>query len=148
MINRERSHRQNSALSARRNLGLESVVKAAPGFSCQGKVGEFIDFYLRCEVFAAKLQSFYQKDKNLNNQSALNIVTLRNALEHFNLYFKYESLDLIYKGGTGNRGSKSARQLRNGYLHGLSEADKNEIEQRSSEYVELMKLFLQLRLTS
>ena len=141
----KRSSKQESALIARRNLGLDSVSKNDPGFSCQGVVGEFIGLYLRCEVFATKLQHYYQTDKQ-PLQTRLNTQSLSKSLEHFNLHFNSESLLLIYKGGSGKRGSKSARQLRNGYLHELSSADKNEIEKKHSEYVKLMKRFLDLRL--
>ena len=141
----KRSSKQNLALIIRRNSGLETAAQNDPGFSCQGKVGEFIGFYLRCEVFATKLQHYYQTDKQ-PQKSKLNTQSLTKALEHFNLYFKSESLLYVFKGGSGKRGSKSARQLRNGYLHELSSADKNEIIQQHSEYVKLMKSFLKLRL--
>lgn len=132
-------------MTTRRNLGLDSVSKNDPGFSCQGAVGEFIGLYLRCEVFATKLQQYYQTDKQ-PSQTKLNTQSLSKSLAHFNLHFNTEDLLLIYKGGSGKRGSKSARQLRNGYLHELSSADKVEIEQKHSEYMKLMKRFLELRL--
>ena len=141
----KRSNKQNSASVTRRNLGLDSTAQNDPGFSCQGKVGEFIGLYLRCEVFARKIQHYYQTDKQ-TQKSKLNTRSLTKELEYFDLHFKLESLLLIYRGGSGKRGNKSARQLRNGYLHELLSADKKEILQVHSEYVKLMDCFLKLRL--
>lgn len=49
-----RYDKQESALNMRRNNGLNDAASKDPGFSCQGKVGEFIGLYLRCELFATK----------------------------------------------------------------------------------------------
>ena len=141
----EKSIKQRDALSKRRNKGLEDSVSKAPGFSCQGNVGGFIDMYLCCEVFATKIQHYYQTDSNLK-KTKLNIDYLRKSLQHFNLHFDEQCLSEIFRGGEGKRSCKSARQLRNGYLHQLSEADKNEILDKHRNLSASMKKFLTLRI--
>ena len=140
-----RSYNQQLALSIRRNTGLEEATTNDPGFSCQGKVGEFIGHYLRCEVFSTKLQHFYQTDKK-NKQTGLNTKFLGEALTHFNLHFDSDVLIRLFQGGSGKRGKKSARQLRNGYLHKLSKSDKEEITTNSKSFIKQMKQFLNLRI--
>jgi hypothetical protein len=71
---------------------------------------------------------------------------LSKALEHFGLPLDQDILLSIFKGAEGKRGSKSARQLRNGYLHQLSEPDKLEIIDKHSLLVKEMKRFLKKRI--
>ena len=141
----DRSNKQKSALNQRRNTGLDDAASKDPGFSCQGKVGEFISLYLRCELFATKLQHYYQTDRQYKKGS-LNTDMLSKALEHFGIPLDKDKLLSIFKGGEGKRGSKSARQLRNGYLHQLSEPDKLEIIDKHSTLVKEMKRFLKKRI--
>ena len=140
-----RSPKQEKYLTWRRNQSLEAAAENDLGFSCQGIIGKFIGLYLRCEVFATKLQHFFQKDKQFA-EGHLNVRTLSKALRHFNLHFKEESLLLLLKGGHGEKGKKSARQLRNGFLHELSESNKIEIINKGPELIKLMESFLSLRL--
>lgn len=140
-----RSYNQQLALSIRRNTGLDEAATNDPGFSCQGNVGEFIGYYLRCEVFSTKLQHFYQTDRQ-NKQTALNTKFLNEALIHFNLHFNNNTLIHLFQGGSGKRGKKSARQLRNGYLHKLAKSDKEEIAINAKSFIKQMKQFLNLRI--
>jgi hypothetical protein len=141
-----RSEKQSEALINRRNKGLNSIFAKQIGFSCQGVVGQFIELYLQCDVFATKIQHFYQTDNGLKKRS-LNTVSLTKALEHFNLHFDISFVKKLFQGGTGKRGCKSAKQLRNGYLHELSEADENEIISNNDEFISVMKKFIKLRLS-
>lgn len=140
-----RSDKQESALNQRRNTGLDDAVSKDPGFSCQGKVGEFIGLYLRCELFATRLQHYYQTDKQYK-QGGLNTDMLSKAFEHFGIPFDQDKLLSIFKGAEGKRGSKSARQLRNGYLHQLSEPDKLEIIDKHQVLVKEMSRLLKKRI--
>ena len=142
---KHRSDKQESALNQRRNAGLEDAASKDPGFSCQGKVGEFIGLYLRCELFATRLQHYYQADKQYK-KGGLNTDMLSKALDHFGFPLDQDKLLSIFKGGEGKRGSKSARQLRNGYLHKLSGPDKLEIIDKYSVLVKEMKRFLKKRI--
>lgn len=140
-----RTEKQQSALNQRRNTGLDDAVSKDPGFSCQGKVGDFIGLYLRCELFATRLQHYYQTDKKYK-KTGLNTDSLAKALEHFGLYLGKIKLLSIFQGAAGKKGKKSARQLRNGYLHQLSNADKSEIIDKHSTLTLEMKRFLNKRI--
>lgn len=144
-MNKLRTAKQKLALTQRRNNGLNDAATKAVGFSCQGKVGEFVDLYIRCELFATRLQHYYQTDKQYK-EAGLNTESLVKALEYFGLYLKKSSLLSIFKGGEGKRGIKSARQLRNGYLHQLSDADKSEIIEKHSKLTVAMERFLKNRI--
>ncbi len=140
-----RSDKQESALNQRRNTGLDDAASKDPGFSCQGKVGEFIGLYLRCELFATRLQHYYQRDKQYK-RGGLNTDMLSKAFEHFGIQFVQDKLLSIFQGAEGKRGSKSARQLRNGYLHQLSEPDKLEIIDKHPVLVKEMNRLLKKRI--
>jgi hypothetical protein len=144
---KNRSDKQSETLINRRNKGLDSIVTKEIGFSCQGVVGQFIELYLQCDVFATKIQHFYQTDKGLKKRS-LNTLSLSKALDHFNLHFDQSFVIRLFQGGSGKRGGKSAKQLRNGYLHELSEADKNEIISNNDEFISVMEKFIKLRLSN
>lgn len=137
-----KSDKQRKALRLARNKELESVHALDPGFSCQGEVGEFIGVYIQSEVFAKKLQNYYRKDTNKTGKDELQITTLKAALKHFNLTIPETDISILFKGGSGKRKSKSARQLRNGYLHALSPEDKNEIMSKASTYIPKLKKFI------
>jgi len=140
-----RSKKQESALTQRRNTGLDDAVSKDPGFSCQGLVGEFISDYLRCDLFATRLMNYYQADKQYK-KTKLNTQALDEACRHFSLHFPKENILRLFRGGEGKRGEKSAKQLRNGYLHQLSKADRNEILEKSTEFTLPMKQLLKLRI--
>ena len=140
-----RSDKQKTALNQRRNTGLDDAEMKDPGFSCQGKVGEFIGLYLRCELFAIRLQHYYQTDKQYK-KGRLNTDMLSQALDHFDIPYDQDTLLSIFKGAEGKRGSKSARQLRNGYLHQLSEPDRLEIIEKHSTLKKEMNRVLKRRI--
>lgn len=140
-----KSENQKNALIKRRNVGLSEAESNNPGFSCQGVVGEFIGYYLRCEVFATKLQHYYQSDKDYK-KIGLNTKSLTEALSYFQMHFDNEILIKLFQGGAGKRGTKSARQLRNGYLHQLSKSDRDEIECNGMWAISQMKKWLSLRI--
>jgi hypothetical protein len=141
-----RTDSQLVAITKRRNTELKSVRDLDPGFSCQGQVGMFIGLYLQSEVFARKLQSYYRTDTGKNDDGKLNISVLKAAVRHFKLSFKEEFIDQVFTGGTGTRGGKSARQLRNGYLHSLSTEDKNEITQNEKRLSVRLSEFLSIEI--
>lgn len=92
-----------------------------------------------------RLQHYYQTDKQLK-KGKLNTEYLSKALEHFGLHLEKDKLLFLFKGGEGKKGQKSARQLRNGYLHQLSEADKSEIIDKHSMLIAEMKRLLNKRI--
>ena len=137
--------KQVSALNLRRNRGLSDAQNCDPGFGCQGLVGQFIGYYLRCEVFATKLQNFYQTDKGYK-KTGLKTTEFEGAIIHFNMHYEHEKIIKLFQGGKGKRGTKSARQLRNGYMHQLSSADRKEIEDNGESLIDEMRKLLNLRI--
>jgi hypothetical protein len=130
--------------SSKRLKALGGVALLDPKFHCAGVVGEFISLYLQTEVMAKKIQNYYRTDKNKADLDKIQIQVLKASLKHFSLPFNDSDVSLIFKGGEGLVGKKSARQLRNGYLHSLSPSDKNEIIHKAQQYVAIMEKFLLL----
>ncbi|MCP5343643.1 MAG: hypothetical protein H7A05_03400 [Pseudomonadales bacterium] len=142
----QKSLKQVAALNKSRNSALGAVLLQDPGFSCQGKVGAFIGVYIQAEVFASKLQTYYCKDKKKTISKNLNITTLSAALLHFSIEFNEDDVRFIFLGGAGEKGKKSARQLRNGYLHALSQQDKNEIVEKYDALYMAINKFLSIKI--
>jgi hypothetical protein len=140
-----KSIKQQEALAKARNKELDSVKTLDPQFSCEGDVGIFIGLYLQSEVFAKKLQRYYRTDVKKNGRDELNIAVLKAAINHFKLNFNESDLPLLFKGGPGKQSEKSARQLRNGYLHSLSQNDKTEILAKAEWFSSRLQFFLKLR---
>lgn len=139
---KQKTKKQQDALNKQRNKELRSVQLLDPGFSCQGIVGEFIGTYIQSEVFAKKLQTYYRTDTGKSGKEDLNLGTLKAAIKHFKISVSETDISELFRGGAGKRGNKSARQLRNGYLHALSLEDKNEIEERANKLISKLKLFI------
>lgn len=131
-------------LSSKRLTALKNVQSLDPNFHLAGAVGEFIGFYLLCEVLATKLQNYYRADNNKPELDKIQIQALTASLKYFSLTFDNSELKSVFSGGKGLVGKKSARQLRNGYLHSLSATDKQEIINKAPHYNESMKKFLGL----
>lgn len=145
---KQKSRKQQDALTAQRNKELRIVHSLDPGFSCQGIVGEFIGIYIQSEVFAKKLQTYYRTDSNKTGKDELQINTLKAALKHFNILTLEDDIPNLFRGGPGKRGSKSARQLRNGYLHALSAEDKKEIESKANIFISKLRKFISHELSA
>ena len=136
--------KQLQALRNVRNRELKSVRCLDPGFSCQGKVGNFVGLYIQSEVFAKKLQHYYRIDVKKAGKDELRIDVLKAAIKHFRLCFSGNHVDMLFKGGHGTKGIKSARQLRNGYLHNLSPEDNKEIIKNADSFLPKLEKFLVL----
>ena len=130
------------SLSKKRRESLNNIVSKKIGFSCQGKVGAFIDNYVVCEAAATKLVQFYKVDKSLKSGGTLRKDEILNALKHFGYQISEQDISTVFTGGTGRKGTKSARQLRNGFLHSISDSDKNEIQKKYSQLIKSMNMFL------
>ncbi len=142
----EISEKKREYYNTLRNKELKAVYMLDPGFSCEGLVGEFFGLYFRSEVYAKKLQHYYRVDTSKSGKDELNIKTLKAALKHFKLIMSETDLKCLFRGGTGKRGSKSARQLRNGYLHDLSPEDRKEIMLKAQVLIPKMEKFLSMKL--
>ncbi len=145
---KKKSGKQLYALRSVRNRELKSVRCLDPGFSCQGKVGKLVGLYIQLEVFAKKLQHYYRIDAKKAGKDELRIDILKAAIKHFRLCFSGNHVNMLFKGGRGTKGKKSARQLRNGYLHNLSPEDKKEIIKNADSFSPKLETFLALELQS
>lgn len=129
-------------LSIQRNGALVEITQRAPGFSCQGSLGMFLDHYFVAEVLARKIMSFYQDDTGKTHSDKMQIQQLNAAISHFNFALSEKDIRTLFLGGEGQRDTKSARQLRNGYVHSLSSADRREIEKNASTLISLLNNFI------
>lgn len=125
----------------RRN-SLNVIAAKRIGFGCQGKVGTFIDNYIVCEATATKLVQFYKTDKKFKSSGPLRKDDIHDALVHFGIQINKLDVGAVFTGGSGKKGTKSARQLRNGFLHSISESDRIEIEAKYAYFMKLMSEFL------
>jgi hypothetical protein len=107
---------------------LIEINQRSPGLLCQGDLGAFLDRYFVAEVVARKVTAFYQDDTKKQCSDKVQIQQLGAAILHFGIIFPESDLRTLFLGGEGLRGNKSARQLRNGYVHSLSVEDRSEIE--------------------
>ena len=111
---------------------MASVSTKKIGLGCQGKLGTFIEKYVVCEATANKLAQFYKTDKKLKAGGILRKDELANSLKFFGIKVTQRDINTVFAGGSGKRGSKSARQIRNGFLHSISDSDRKEIEKEYS----------------
>ncbi len=93
------------------------------------------------------MQQYFQTDKGYKKTN-LNTATLTDAIQHFEMHFSGDVVLILFQGGEGKRGKKSAKQLRNGYLHQLSEADKNEIIDKAPSFIKEMEKFILMRINT
>jgi hypothetical protein len=131
-------------LSQKRKALLIDIARNQPGLSCQGVLGLFLERYFASEAIALKIQSYYQTDTGKSNLDKIQITQLNAALAYFSIEFQSIDIKTVFHGGPGKQGVKSARQLRNGYVHSLNSADRVEIEANSKHFVDLMDSFIQM----
>jgi len=149
MVLREiRARMKRSQLKTlRRNKSLQEITQRDPGFGCEGKVGKFITAYLCAEDFATRLIEFYRADRRLKGKG-LQVDVLVSAAKHFRISVNDSTLYELFRGGEGRRGVKSARQLRNGYLHTLSHEDRREILSSAENLISRLYQFMQNRIST
>jgi hypothetical protein len=134
--------RLNMGNAVTRKRILSEISQRTPGFCCQGKLGMFLDCYFVAEVLARKNISFYQDDIGKTHSKNWSISQLNATISHFGLVFSKNDIRTLFLGGEGLRGIKTARQLRNGYLHSLSFEDRSEIESNASALITLLERFI------
>jgi hypothetical protein len=108
------------------------INRRKPGLSCQGQIGNFLDQYLVAESLLRQVITYYAKDTGAKVSEKLRTEQIIAALIHFDISVAKNDIIDTFQGGTGKRGIKSARQLRNGYLHDLDPEDRNEIESKAT----------------
>jgi hypothetical protein len=130
-----------------RNRSLDQIERRDPGFGCEGKVGAFVSAYLRAEVFATRIITFYRADRGLKGKG-LQVDVLVAATRHFGMGVDPANIRALFLGGEGKRGAKTARQLRNGYLHTLSAEDRKEILTSSGILTSQLTAFIRNRINA
>jgi hypothetical protein len=129
-------------LSAQRRAVLTEVSQRSPGLACQGDLGAFLDLYFVAEALARKLTTFYQDDTNKPRLDKIQIQQLEAAIKYLRINFQAADTRTLFLGGEGLRGARSARQLRNGYVHSLSSEDRVEIEQTAPKLKGMLSSFI------
>jgi len=132
----------DSLLNENQRRALREIIDSDPGFKAQGVIGEFLDLWLICEVLVKKLIMYQKGDSEL--PMSWQWTQVGPALKHFGIMYEEEKLKPAFSGDRkAKRGEKSARVLRNGYLHTLSKPDRSEIEGRKKELLPLLKYWKQ-----
>lgn len=115
---------------------LQHVVDSDPGFKAQGDLGAFLDSWLVCEVLAKKLIMYHKDADQL--PSKWQYTELTAALKGFGYSYDKNRVKAAFKSGEEKRSNRSARALRNSFIHSLSKKDRLEIEDRNKELLELL----------
>jgi hypothetical protein len=116
---------------------LREIIGSEPGFKVQGIIGEFMDLWLVCEVLVKKLIMYHTGLNEL--PFSWQYTQIAPALKHFGISYQEDNIKPVFSGDKkAKRGEKSARTLRNGYIHTLSRSDRSEIEERKEELVPLL----------
>ncbi|WP_445397938.1 hypothetical protein [Zobellella sp. An-6] len=125
------------SLTKQQLKALADIANCSPGFKAQGVLGDFLDLWLVCEVLAKKLITYH---KNLSDiPFRWSYTQLEASFKHLGIsYCESKVKTMFHSDKKAKRGSKPARVLKNGYLHTLSDADREEIESRASELLEIL----------
>ena len=135
-------------LTTQQRQALIKVVERVPGLACQGKLGDFLEKYLVAEAMARKILKFGAGTESGTVHQSLDLRLIQQAARSLSLGTSPEALRALFLGGVGIRGTKSARQLRNGYLHSLNQQDRDEIESRFLELASLLTSFMEATIGS
>ena len=134
-----------NGLTSQKKSTLDEISKRKIGLECAGSIGIFIEKYIRCEALATKMISYYTEDSRKPRPKVLQINQIKATFKYYDIeHLEPLEIEKLFSGGEGHRGSKSARQLRNGYLHSLSPNDRKEIEDNISSLIVLMDQFISL----
>ena len=123
-----------------RNKQFKKISNLNP--KCEGLVSEFIGTYIKAEIFAKKIQEYYKKEKKEKKINKIDIRILRNALQHFNV--SITNIDKLFR--SKGKDGKSARELRNGYLHSLSNKNIEGIKLNANFFINELKAFMEIKL--
>lgn len=127
-------------LSIQQKKEFENILKRKPLLkSDNSNLGEFLSLYFLCEVLAKKLIMYMngKESKTFSHKEVLK------ALKEFGL----EEIDtsVVFKSRIKEkRGENSPKQLRNEYVHTISDGSKKEIEERFLVLESNMKEFIKI----
>lgn len=135
-----------------RASALKEVFDAKPDLTSESDsdLAAFLSAYFLCEVLANKLIEYFETDnpptnvkskKKKSQFKTLDVGKIKRALIHFSLDLPCDDTDTVFKSGKGKVGKRTARQLRNEYIHSLSLSARKEIAERAPELLGLMSRF-------
>lgn len=132
-------------LTTQQLKALQLVAESDPGFKAQGKLGEFLDSWLVCEVLTKKLIMYHKDTKEL--PTTWQYTQLTAALNEFGYSYDKNRVKAAFKSNNkAKRGNKPARVLRNNFIHTLSGDDRDEIESRSEDLLNLLSYWKDIML--
>lgn len=128
--------------SSQQKTAINNIIRNAPDFSCQGKLGKFLTLYLTLESLARKIYQYkFEKEAPIS----LYYNNIATAFKGFGIVGSDTTLiEKIFRSSRENlRGNKTPRQLRNPIIHNLSVKDIEEVIERFPELSNRMELLLQ-----
>lgn len=162
MIKREKRN-----LTPKRIVALKALLSAKPNFASDHSLASFLSSYLLCEALANRLVEYYEldvdaeriakkkptlnnrtpetlpaKDSKKNQFKPLLITSVKKSINHFALHFSNTDLETIFMSSNKTGESRTARQLRNLYLHSLSVSAHDEICSRIQQLLDIMERFI------
>lgn len=138
---------KNSTLTARQLSALQKKLIYAITLTPQSKICDFLELFFRCEVTAKQLINYHRQATNrteLGERDGYNIKMVKSAVTYYSLGISNAKIENIFTSDGSKSGNKTCRQLRNGYVHSLSNSDKQEIENRFDELKSCMNEWITL----
>lgn len=105
---------------------------------------EFIDKFVLCEITCKSVLEYYYKYQGSEKKTTdikLDMRAIPSALKAFEINVDKSILNTIFS-SYNKKGKKSAKVLRNGIIHALSEDDILEVISRKDEIYDAMNIFL------
>lgn len=116
-------------LSAQQRRALQRQTKDAP--PADAKVTEFLEAFCFFEALVRTIGKYYRARNGALPKSEvhepLNLDVVDRSFKHFGIALSAQELNLLLSSGSRKRGSKSARNLRNGVVHTWAKEDRTEI---------------------
>jgi hypothetical protein len=123
-------------LSDKQLSALLSIANIKIGFSCQGELGQFVDSWIVAECIAKRLIE-YRTQKSVGHSWKWTEVEA--SVKYFELSTPdYLSAKKIFAGGSGRKVDRTPRQLRNAFLHGISEEILVEMNSKGRGFSEFL----------
>ncbi len=119
----------------------------ATDLSTRGIRYAFIDKFTLCDLTCKAVLESYEKAKGTFKQGSfmdLNMKRIPSAMNHFGLSIPKHILNGVFGGSAQykKRGTKSAKKLRDGIVHGMNKEDIKEVVSRNTDLNNLMDTFL------
>lgn len=123
-------------LSDKQLTALLNISNIKLGFSCQGECGKFIDAWIVAEAIAKRLITYRtQKDVGISWKWT----EVEASVKHFGLLLPDHLMTKkIFAGGPGQKSDRTPRQLRNTFLHGVSEETIEEMDSKGEGFSKLL----------